>query len=140
MNSETKGLWGWAATLMWLAPGMQAAKVSVDAAMVLNISLNSRNSDSGGSRTRGRARAGAEQPTWAHRVWYREMLQVGTSHRESQTGPSPELFPRRSTHLKHFLTDPEQHRPTYKFTYYLSTIAALRRMAKAHSGHAAYRP
>ncbi len=36
---------------------------------------------------------------------------------------SPELFPGRSTHLKHFLTDPEQHRPTYKFTYYLSTIA-----------------
>eukprot|EP01043_Picozoa_sp_COSAG02_P015975 COSAG02_NODE_693_length_18428_cov_268.516722_12_plen_87_part_00 len=27
-----------------------------------------------GSRARGRARARAEQPTWAHRVWHREMV------------------------------------------------------------------
>ena len=67
--------------------------------MVLNISVNSRNSDSGGLRARARARARAQQPTWAHRVWYRKMLQVGTSRREAQSGLSPWKNPWLSSYL-----------------------------------------
>ena len=44
----------------------------------------------GGSRARRRARARAEQPTWAHRVWYQvpgngRSLGFGDANAESQT-------------------------------------------------------
>ena len=39
-------------------------------------------SDPGGSRARGRARARAEHPTWAYRVWYRELGPIGMFRRK----------------------------------------------------------
>ena len=44
---------------------------------------NIRYSDPGGSRARGRARARAEHPTWAYRVWYRELGPIGMFRRKS---------------------------------------------------------
>eukprot|EP01043_Picozoa_sp_COSAG02_P091396 COSAG02_NODE_28124_length_595_cov_4.846774_1_plen_68_part_01 len=44
-------------------------------------------SDPGGSRARGRARDRAEQPTWAHRVRYRELKPLGMFRRKSKQEP-----------------------------------------------------
>ena len=67
-------------------------------------------SDPGGSRARGRARARAEQPTWAHRVRYRELGPIGMFRRKSLSAPRKN--PPRHTHRLEELTDLKLNLPT----------------------------
>ena len=69
-------------------------------------------SDPGGSRARGRARARAEQPTWAHRVRYRELDPLGMFRRKSLSEPRLRKIPSRHTNRLEELTDLKQHLPS----------------------------
>ena len=69
-------------------------------------------SDPGGSRARGRARARAEQPTWAHRVRYRELGPIGMSRRKWLSAPCPRKIPLKHADRLEELTDLELYLTT----------------------------
>ena len=65
-------------------------------------------SDPGGSRARGRARARAEHPTWAYRVWYRELGPIGMFRRKwlsASIGKCPRKIPVKHIDRLEELTD-----------------------------------
>ena len=69
-------------------------------------------SDPGGPRARGRARARAERPTWAYRVWYRELGPIGMFRRKWQSATCPRKIPVKHTDRLEELTDLELYLTT----------------------------